>query len=100
MQETAACNDTRGFMRADRTADEAVADAAGNAFAARMVAPLRTHSRRFWYHFHNAADLGQAASYHAAVLRAIVNGNAGDAERQTHRLMSLLEAQAAQAARA
>jgi len=49
MQKAVVAGDVIGFLEADKALDEALALAAENPFAARVAAPLQTHSRRFWF---------------------------------------------------
>ena len=72
MQQATASHDVLGFLEADKALDEALALAADNAFAARLAAPLQTHSRRFWYRFHRETGLADSARHHVALIEAIV----------------------------
>ena len=55
-------DDVLAFLEADKALDEALALAADNPFAARLAAPLQTHSRRFWFRYgqHRAGRSGRA----------------------------------------
>src|SRR5690606_37543182 len=72
MQQATASNDVLGFLEADKALDDALALAADNDFAARLAAPLQTHSRRFWYRFHRETGLAVSARHHVALIEAIV----------------------------
>jgi DNA-binding GntR family transcriptional regulator len=78
------------FLEADKLLDEIMAEAADNPFAARVAAPLQTHSRRFWYRFQSDSGLAQSASHHVALIGAILEGDAERAGQEAKRLMAML----------
>jgi DNA-binding GntR family transcriptional regulator len=86
------------YLAADKSLDEAIALAADNQFAARLVAPLQTHSRRFWFRFRSGTGLAEAAGNHVALIRAIVAGDEDAAGTEADRLMALLRLHAQAAA--
>lgn len=94
MQQAVVAADVRAFLDADKAWDEAMAEAADNPFAARVAAPLQTHSRRFWYQFRRTHGLAESAAQHVTVIQAVLGGDAGTAERETARLMDMLGAHA------
>ncbi|EFG9941235.1 FCD domain-containing protein, partial [Escherichia coli] len=61
-----------------------------NRFAARLAAPLQTHSRRFWYRYQTPNGLAESAAGHVAVIQAILSRNPHTAGMETGRLMDLL----------
>ncbi len=87
MKQTAADGDVLAFLRLDKTFDEIVAVAACNPFAARVVAPLQTHSRRFWYRYFGETDLNAAAWHHLELMRAIGSGDESRAAARADDLM-------------
>ena len=87
------------FLEADKLLDEIMADAADNVFAARVAAPLQTHSRRFWYRYQSDSGLAQSAEHHVDLIRAILDGDEKRAGREADRLMLMLRGLAEQAAR-
>jgi DNA-binding GntR family transcriptional regulator len=93
MQKAVVEDDPLRFLDADKQLDEAMALAADNPFAARLAAPLQTHSRRFWYRY-QSASLAEAAEHHVQVIRAILDGDEDAAAAETDRLMALLMLQA------
>ena len=93
MQKAVVQNDPLKYLDADKQLDEAMALASDNPFAARLAAPLQTHSRRFWYRY-QSASLAEAAEHHVHVIRAILDGNEAEAAAETERLMALLLLQA------
>ncbi|WP_187968606.1 GntR family transcriptional regulator [Aquibium microcysteis] len=99
MQRAVVSGNVIAFMEADKSLDEAMALAADNPFAARIAAPLQTHSRRFWFRYKAETGLAVAAERHVAVIRAILDGDADEAGRQAGRLMALIRGHAEAAAR-
>jgi len=75
-EEAAAGNDDVVFMRTDKAFNDLCLEAACNEFAASALANLQSLARRFWYHHHRqTADMPEAARLHAAVARAIADGD-------------------------
>lgn len=99
MQKAVVAGDVLAFLEADKALDEALAFAAENPFAARVAAPLQTHSRRFWYRYQAETGLAESAELHVALIRAILEGDEPAAGKEAERLMSLLYAHAEAAAR-
>lgn len=97
MQKAVLDDDPMQFLDADKQLDEAMARAADNTFAARVAAPLQTHSRRFWYRY-QSASLAASAEHHVHVIRAILDGDEAGAAAETERLMALLRTHAEAAA--
>lgn len=91
--------DTAAFLKADKEMDEAMATAAENPFAARLVSPLRTHSRRFWFRYRADGSIADAARQHISVIRAILDRDARAAGNEIEALMRLLRHYAEVAAR-
>jgi DNA-binding GntR family transcriptional regulator len=87
------------FLEADKALDEALAFAAENPFAARVAAPLQTHSRRFWYRYQAETGLAESAEQHVALIRAILDGDETGSGKEAERLMALLYVHAEAAAR-
>ena len=98
MHEAVLKNDVLGFLEADKALDEALARAADNSFAARVAAPLQTHSRRFWYRFQSGTGLAESAGNHVALISAILERDEERAGQEADRLMSLLRLHAQAAA--
>jgi len=98
MHEAVIAKDVLGFLEADKSLDEALARAADNSFAARVAAPLQTHSRRFWYRFQSGTGLAESAANHVALIRAILEKDEDQAGEKADRLMSLLRLHAQAAA--
>lgn len=99
MQRAVVSGNVIAFMEADKGLDEAMALAADNPFAARLAAPLQTHSRRFWFRYKAETGLAVAAEHHVAIIRAVLGGDADAAAAQAARLMALLISHAEAAGR-
>jgi DNA-binding GntR family transcriptional regulator len=99
MQKAVVAGDVIAFLEADKALDEALALAAENPFAARVAAPLQTHSRRFWFRYKAETGLAEAAEHHVALIRSILEGDEAAAAAEAERLMSLLGSHAEAAAR-
>jgi DNA-binding GntR family transcriptional regulator len=97
MQKAVIAGDVLAFLSADKAMDEALALAADNVFAARVAAPLQTHSRRFWYRYKAETGLADSAAHHVALIQSILDGDEEAAASNADRLMSLLRGLAEQA---
>lgn len=91
--------DAAAFLKADKELDEAIAAAAGNPFATRAVAPLQTHSRRFWYRYHSSSGLMQSTEKHLRLARSIMSGSETQAGLDAAQLMKMLRSLAEDVAR-
>jgi DNA-binding GntR family transcriptional regulator len=98
MQQAVMAGDVLAFLTADKALDEALALAADNPFAARVAAPLQTHSRRFWYRYNAETGLAESAEHHVALIRSILEGDEDGAAAEADRLMMLLRLHAEAAA--
>ncbi|WP_186400501.1 GntR family transcriptional regulator [Stappia sp. P2PMeth1] len=94
MRDAAAKGDVAAFLREDKTFDEIVAVASCNPFAARVVAPLQSHSRRFWFRYFGESDLNSAAWHHMELMQAIASGDVALARARADDLMHYLRRQA------
>jgi DNA-binding GntR family transcriptional regulator len=99
MRKAAISGNVVMFLQADKALDEAMAQAADNPFAARLAAPLQSHSRRFWFRYQSDTGLAAAADRHMALIRAVLDGNGDAAAEEADRLMALLRSHAEDAAR-
>ena len=73
--------------------------AADNPFAARLAAPLQTHSRRFWFRYQASTGLAEAAEHHVHIIQAVLEADEERAGRETDRLIALLRLHAEAAVR-
>ncbi|QIA21336.1 GntR family transcriptional regulator [Mesorhizobium sp. AA22] len=98
MQKAVISGNVLAFIQADKALDEALALAADNPFAARLAAPLQTHSRRFWFRYKADTGLAESAEHHVALIRSILDGDEDSAAKDAKRLMALLRGHAEAAA--
>ncbi|GAB5506891.1 MAG: GntR family transcriptional regulator [Rhizobiaceae bacterium] len=94
MQKAVVTGNVIAFLEADKQLDVAMSVASDNPYAARLVAPLQTHSRRFWYRYKSDSGLADAAEGHVGIIRSITDGDVDGAGRATDELMDLLRANA------
>jgi Transcriptional regulators len=88
---TAATNGSyETFLAADKRFDEIVEAACPNAFLISALTPLQAHSRRLWYASATADKMDRSVSLHVAVIRAIQQGDAAEAEAAMRRLLEAL----------
>ena len=92
MQKAVIAGNVLAFIHADK------ALAADNPFAARLAAPLQTHSRRFWFRYKADTGLAESAEHHVALIRSILDGDEEAAAKDAKKLMSLLRGHAEAAA--
>jgi DNA-binding GntR family transcriptional regulator len=98
MQKAVISGNVLAFIQADKALDEALAIAADNPFAARVAAPLQSHSRRFWFRYKADTGLAESAEHHVALIRSILDGDEEGAAKDTKKLMALLRSHAEVAA--
>jgi|SRR5205823_6673154 len=92
LEKAAKKNDETAFMRMDREFNLLSADAARNDFVADAIGQVQGLSRRFWYmHYKQVADMPLAATLHAAVARAIAEGDEKAAMQASDRLIDYIE---------
>ena len=94
MHDAVIAADVAAFLDSDKAIDEALALAADNAFAARVAAPLQTHSRRFWYRFQRLTGLAESAQSHVRVVERILEHDEAGAAAAAEDLMRVLAANA------
>jgi DNA-binding GntR family transcriptional regulator len=93
MDRAAAGGDETAFLRLDRELNLLVVEASRNEFAAAAMALMHGLSRRFWFiHWRRSADLPEAARVHAALARAIAEGEPQAAAAASDRLLDYIEA--------
>ncbi|WP_165838740.1 GntR family transcriptional regulator [Roseicella frigidaeris] len=93
MEQAAAAEDETGFLRLDRQLNLLVLAAARNEFATAAMALLHGLSRRFWFlHWRRSAGLEGSARVHAALARAIAEGDADAAGAASDALIDFIEA--------
>jgi DNA-binding GntR family transcriptional regulator len=90
MRKAADTGDVDLFLDADKAFDTILARAAANPYAARLAAPLQTHSRRFWFRLQRPDSLARAAEKHVALIDAIVARDEAKAVEAADALISHL----------
>jgi DNA-binding GntR family transcriptional regulator len=79
------------FLRLEHALDVLLDECAGNPFTAAALAPLRCHSRRFWY-FHRAqVQLSDAIIMHAQMARLVARRDYNGAQKASDAIMAVLE---------
>jgi DNA-binding GntR family transcriptional regulator len=91
MQAAAHAGDIDAFLDADKAFDDVLGKAADNAYAARIAAPLQTHSRRFWFRKHRPESLKLAVDRHIALIEAIIARDEEKAENCAEELIDHLQ---------
>ncbi|MBN8956761.1 MAG: GntR family transcriptional regulator [Rhizobiales bacterium] len=90
MLEHASANDTMGFLRADKSFDEVLDEACPNKYLTKVLKPLQTHSRRFWFRYNSFGGPSTAAAHHLDVMKAIQQNDQNAAEEKMRSLMIFL----------
>jgi DNA-binding GntR family transcriptional regulator len=89
---SAARQDDRAFMIADREFNELCLAAARNEFAEGAMRSLHGLSRRFWYlHYKQSAELPEIARLHAAIAQAIALSDIDAAGKALDALLDNIE---------
>lgn len=92
MKQAVDDENVEAFMDADKNFDTVLAAASANPFAARLAAPLQTHSRRFWFFLRSPGDLHHSAMAHTDLIQAIVSRDRDAAEKAATRLIREMRA--------
>ncbi len=79
------------FLKLDRRIDILLDACCGNPFAVKAVAPLRSHSRRFWYFYREHMQLSDTIAAHAQLTRLIARRDLDGAGKASDALVALLE---------
>lgn len=90
IRKAVVAGDVRAFLEADKELDQTIGAASDNPFAARLAAPLQTHSRRFWFRYQADDGLARAAEQHVRLIDAILKGDEERATSETERFMRFL----------
>ena len=79
------------FLRLDRSLDDLMDVCAGNPYASTAVAPLRSHSRRFWYFHRMRMQLSDAISAHSTLARLIARRDYNGAQKASEAVIAVME---------
>jgi DNA-binding GntR family transcriptional regulator len=79
------------FLGLDHQLDELLDACAGNPFAAAALAPLRSHSRRFWYFHRQQVQLSDAIAAHAQLARLVARRDFNGAQKASDSTIAVLE---------
>lgn len=88
MRSAADNSDIDLFLAADKSFDEALAEASENRFAVRVAQPLQSHGRRFWYRYCGETNIGESAEAHLGVIESIL---ARDPEGAAERAVNMID---------
>ncbi|MFC7065992.1 GntR family transcriptional regulator [Brucella rhizosphaerae] len=90
MRQAIPAEDVSLFLDADKAFDIVLGAAASNPYAARLAAPLQTHSRRFWFRLRPSTGITGSANAHAALIEAIISREPERASDTASELMAYL----------
>lgn len=71
MKEHAAAGDVVGFLAADKRFDQLLEEACPNPYLTKVLDPLRTHARRYWYRYGATGRPAESAALHVRVIDRI-----------------------------
>lgn len=83
------------FLELDRQLDGLLDCCADNPFASGALAPLRSHSRRFWYFHRQQVQLSDAIAAHAQLARLVARRDFNGAQKASDASIAVLERLAA-----
>lgn len=91
-REMAAVHERFGeFQRLDRELGQLLDDCADNPFASSALAPLRSHSRRFWYFHRGQVKLAEATAAQAQLARLVARRDITGAQKASDTAIGVLE---------
>ena len=79
------------YVKLDRELDALLDQCSGNAYASSAVAPLRSHSRRFWFYHRSQIKLADAISAHSNMARLIARRDCMGAEKASDAVIAVVE---------
>lgn len=88
MTECSVTDDRDGFLSADKVFDEIIEETCPNPFISQALSSLQTHSRRYWFASATQHSLEQSVDLHVRVIRALLQGNAAEAEKEMTALVN------------
>ncbi len=91
LDAAAEADDDVMFMRLDLKFNKSTVAACRNEYAAKTMQLMQGLARRFWYqHYRETLDLKRCATLHAAVARAIAEGQVDEAGRASDQLIDYM----------
>jgi len=90
MREAIPSENVSLFLDADKAFDIVLGTAASNPYAARIAAPLQTHSRRFWFRLRPPTGITGSAKAHSTLIEAIISREPERASDTASQLMDYL----------
>ncbi|MDA5093152.1 GntR family transcriptional regulator [Aliiroseovarius sp. KMU-50] len=72
MLDSLPAQDAKLYLKADKGFDVAVMAAAENIYLTNILAPLQTHSRRFWYRYFSRDSMERLGQAHITVMDAVL----------------------------
>lgn len=91
LERAARDTDAGQFMQADARFNELLCETADNEFAVKAIRLMSGLIRRFWYRYHQLADLDRCARLHARLARAIARRDGDAAAQALDRLIDYME---------
>lgn len=82
MQKAAISGNVIAYLAAEEMLDNAISQTSANSFAARTIAPLQAHSRRFWYRFRGEQGLSALAEQYLALVNSVIAGDVAGAGKR------------------
>jgi len=79
------------FLRLDHALDVLLDECSGNPFTSAALAPLRSHSRRFWYFHRTQIQLSDAISTHSQMARLVARRDTAGAQKASDAIIAVLE---------
>lgn len=79
------------FLRLDHALDGLLDECSGNPFTSAALAPLRSHSRRFWYFHRTQIQLSDAISTHSQMARLVARRDTNGAQKASDAIIAVLE---------
>lgn len=71
MEQHAAAGDVAGFLAADKRFDQLLEEACPNPYLTKVLDPLRTHARRYWYRYGATGRPQESATLHVRIIGRI-----------------------------
>ncbi|HMB60410.1 MAG TPA: GntR family transcriptional regulator [Xanthomonadales bacterium] len=79
------------FLKLDHELDILLDACSGNPFTAAALAPLRSHSRRFWFYHRAQIQLSDAIAAHAQMARLVARRDYNGAQKASDAIIGVLE---------